>query len=70
MTPRNEGELLENESQLARGALQRLREEIMQSLRRSADVRAWAAQYPWPTLGAAAVAGIAGGWAVGKCDAS
>ena len=59
---RNEEDLLENESQLARGALQRLREDIMQSLRRSADVRAWAAQYPWPTLGAAAAAGIAGGW--------
>jgi hypothetical protein len=36
--PRGEEELLENESQLARGALQRLRGEIMESLRHSADV--------------------------------
>lgn len=38
----------------------------MDSLRRSGDVRAWAARYPWPTLGAAAVAGIGAGWALGS----
>ncbi len=48
------------------GRLQRLRGEIMESLKRSADVRAWAARFPWPTLGAAAVAGIGAGWAVGN----
>lgn len=64
--PRSEAELLEHESQLARGAVQRLRHEIMQSLRRSADVKAWAVRFPWPTLGAAAVAGIGAGWAIGS----
>lgn len=64
--PRGEGELLDHESELARGALGRLRDEIFESLKRSADVRAWAARFPWPTLGAAAVAGIGAGWAVGS----
>ncbi len=64
--PRGEGELLDHESHLARGALGRLRGEILESLKRSADVRAWAERFPWPTLGAAAVAGIGAGWAVGS----
>ena len=64
--PRHEAELLDREAQLARDALQRLRGEILESLGRSADISAWAARYPWPTLGAAAVAGVGAGWALGN----
>jgi hypothetical protein len=64
-SPRNEAELLDQESRLAQEALTRIRGEVAESLRRSVDLGAWAARYPWPTLGTAAVAGATAGWALG-----
>jgi hypothetical protein len=64
--PRNEAEFLDRESRLAREALLRLRGEMLDSLGRTADVAAWTARYPWPSLATAAAAGIGAGWALGS----
>jgi hypothetical protein len=64
--PRNEAELLERESRLAREALGQVRSEIFESLSRTADVGAWTSRFPWPALGTAAVAGVGVGWGLGR----
>ncbi len=61
-----EAEFLEHQAQLAREALQRVRGEVLQSIAHSADIRAWGQRYPWPTMGAAAAAGLGTGWALGS----
>ncbi len=60
-----EDEYLQREARLATEALARLRGEITDSLRRSADVGAWTDTYPLPVIGTAAMAGLAAGWAMG-----
>ncbi len=64
--PRNEAEFLDRESRLAREALRQLRNEMLDSLTRTADVDAWTRRYPWQSLGTAAIAGLGTGWALGK----
>src|SRR5215475_3096247 len=64
--PANEEEFLDQEARLAREALQRTREDAMESLGRTADVSAWTERYPWQSLGTAAVAGLGAGWALGS----
>jgi hypothetical protein len=59
-----EAEFLAEQSRLARQALGTVLGEIERNLLRSADVRAWAARYPWPTAATAAVAGVGAGVAV------
>jgi len=55
---------LAEQSRLARQALGTVLGEIERNLLRSADVRAWAARYPWPTAATATVAGLGAGVAV------
>lgn len=64
--PANEEEFLDQEARLAREALQRTREDALESLGRTADVSAWTKRYPWQSLGTAAVAGLGAGWALGS----
>ena len=64
--PANEEEFLDQEARLAREALQRTREDAIESLSRTADVDAWTKRYPWQSLGTAAVAGLGAGWALGS----
>jgi hypothetical protein len=54
----SETEYLAGEADAAREALAATLAEMRQSLKDSADVRAWAQKYPWATLGAAAAAGF------------
>ncbi|HTQ39390.1 MAG TPA: hypothetical protein VMJ32_10195 [Pirellulales bacterium] len=63
---RTEAEFLEREARLAREALQRLRGEMFDSLKRTADAAAWTREYPWQSLGTAAIAGLGTGWALGS----
>jgi hypothetical protein len=65
-----ESEFLAAQSKLARQALGTVLGEIERNLLRSADVRAWAARYPWPTAATAAVAGAGAGIAVKSMLAS
>src|SRR5260221_8952023 len=62
--PDAEAEFLSEQSRLARQALSTVLGEIERNLLRSADVRAWAARYPWPTAATATVAGVGAGVAV------
>ena len=59
-------EYFQRESQLARDGLARLKDEMLDSLSRSADMSAWTVRFPWASLGTAAVAGVATGWALGR----
>jgi hypothetical protein len=59
-----EAEFLAEQSKLARQAISTVLGEMERNLLRSADVRAWAARYPWPTAAAAVVAGAGAGVAV------
>ncbi|HZZ28441.1 MAG TPA: hypothetical protein VFE46_10605 [Pirellulales bacterium] len=63
---KNPDEFLEHESQLARESLRRLKGEMLDSLKRTADAPAWTRRYPWPSLGTAAVVGLGTGWALGR----
>jgi len=62
--PRQEADFLIEQTRLAKLAIKTVLEEMEQNLARSADVRAWAARYPWPTVATAAVGGAAAGIAV------
>jgi hypothetical protein len=62
----NEAEFLDREIMLAKDALAKLRDETLDSFKRSADPAAWTERYPWPSLGTAAVAGVGAGWVAGK----
>jgi len=62
----SEAEFLDREILLAKEALAKLRDETLDSLKRSADPVAWTERYPWPSLGTAAVAGVGAGWVAGK----
>lgn len=64
--PANEEEFLDQEARLAREALERTREDALESLGRTADVSAWTKRYPWQSLGTAAAAGLGAGWALGS----
>jgi ElaB/YqjD/DUF883 family membrane-anchored ribosome-binding protein len=64
--PHNADEFLQRESRLARESLRQLRGEVLDSLKRTADAAAWTREYPWQSLGTAAVAGLGTGWALGK----
>ena len=59
--PDAEAEFLAEQSRLARQALGTVLGEIERNLLRSADVRAWAARYPWLTAATATVAGVGAG---------
>jgi hypothetical protein len=54
---------LAEQSKAARQALGTVVKEIESNLARSADVRAWAARYPWPTVAAATAVGFGAGLA-------
>jgi hypothetical protein len=56
-----EAEFLAEQSRLAKQAIGQVIGEIEHNLARSADVRAWAARYPWPTVAAATAAGFGAG---------
>ena len=56
-----EAEFLAEQTRLAKEAIGQVIGEIEHNLARSADVRAWAARYPWPTVAAATVAGFGAG---------
>lgn len=62
----SEAEFLDREIMLAKDALAKLRDETLDSLKRSADPVAWTERYPWPSLGTAAVAGVGAGWVAGR----
>src|ERR1700757_3870555 len=62
--PQQEADFLAEQTQLAKLAIKTVIEEMESNLARSADVRAWAARYPWPTVATAAVGGAAAGIAV------
>jgi hypothetical protein len=64
VTPLSETEYLTCEANAAREAISDTLAQMRQSLKDSADVRAWARQYPWATLGAAAAAGFLAATAV------
>ncbi len=57
----HEAEFLAKQSKAARQAFGTVVKEIEGNLARSADVRAWAARYPWPTVAAATAAGFGAG---------
>jgi hypothetical protein len=56
-----EAEFLAEQSKAARQAIGTVIKEIEGNLARSADVRAWAARYPWRTVAAATAAGFGAG---------
>ena len=56
-----EAEFLAEQTRLAKQAIGQVIGEIEHNLARSADVRAWAARYPWPTVAAATAAGFGAG---------
>ncbi len=56
-----EAEFLAEQSKAARHAIGTVIKEIEGNLARSADVRAWAARYPWRTVAAATAAGFGAG---------
>ncbi len=62
--PQQEAEFLETQTRIAKEALATVLAEMKQNLAHSADVRAWANRYPWPTVATAAVAGAGAGVAV------
>jgi hypothetical protein len=62
----SEAEFLDREILLAKEALAKVRDETLDSLKRSADPLAWTEHYPWPSLGTAAVAGVGAGWVAGR----
>src|SRR5438309_9290825 len=59
-----QAEFLADQSRLARQALGTVLDEMQRNLSRSADVRAWAARYPWPMAATASIAGVGAGVAV------
>jgi hypothetical protein len=61
----DEAEYLDREIMLAKDALANLKGEVLDSLKRSADVNAWTKHYPWQSLGTAAVTGVGAGWVAG-----
>ena len=63
-TSQQEADFLAEQSRLAKLAIKTVLDEVQQNLARSADVRVWAARYPWPTVATAAVGGAAAGIAV------
>jgi hypothetical protein len=62
--PEQEADFLAEQARLAKLAIKTVLGEIEQNLARSADVRAWAARYPWPTVATVAAGGAAAGIAV------
>src|SRR5262245_60882895 len=64
--PQSEDEFLKRQSELAREGLLQLRDETIQSLRRTADLSAWTARFPWASIGTATTAGLATGWVIGR----
>ena len=64
--PQSEDEFLKRQSELAHAALLQLRDEAAGSIRRAADLSAWAAQFPWASIGTATTAGLATGWVIGR----
>ncbi len=54
----SEAELLRQQADEARRAVAQAFNRIQDDLKASADVKAWACRYPWPTVGAAAAAGF------------
>jgi hypothetical protein len=56
-----EAAFLAEQSKAARQAIGTVIKEIEGNLARSADVRAWAARYPWRTVAAATAAGFGAG---------
>lgn len=64
--PRSEDEYLKHQSELAREGLLQLRDEAIASLRRTADLGAWTARFPWASIGTATTAGLATGWVIGR----
>jgi hypothetical protein len=61
----DEAEFLDREIMLAKDALAKLKDETLDSMKRSADVAAWTQRYPWPSVGTAAAAGLGAGWVTG-----
>jgi ElaB/YqjD/DUF883 family membrane-anchored ribosome-binding protein len=57
--PSSQREYLAQQTEQARAAIQQTIAAIQQSLRDSADLKAWAQQYPWATVGVAAASGFA-----------
>lgn len=43
-----------------------MKDELADSLMRTADPAAWTKRYPWASLGTAATAGMATGWTLGR----
>jgi len=64
--PQSEDEFLKRQSELARTGLLHLRDEAIGSLRRTADLSAWTARFPWASIGTATTAGLATGWLIGR----
>jgi hypothetical protein len=60
----SETEYLAREADQARAAITATMDQMRDSLKEAADVRAWARRYPWATLGAAAAAGFVAAKAV------
>ena len=55
----SESEFLAQQAEMARTAMMRSLSEIKTRLAQGADPKAWAREFPWITVGAAAVAGFA-----------
>jgi hypothetical protein len=55
---RDEAEFLRQQSQDAKKAIQQTLAAMRETAKTAADARAWTREYPWPSVGAAALGGL------------